>query len=156
VVTVERATNWIIVDNRSRELLISIIKKTVKPGSYIYSDSWSAYLTLNKEGYEHFTVCHKDSFKQIYRNVGRGEIVEAHTNRIEGAWAHAKHYFTTMSGSCVSTFESHLCVIMWRNWLKTGVFGNTCKAFYNDIKSIYHLSGEPVYMQPEVGPISPT
>lgn len=53
------------VDNRSRELLIPLIKKHVTQGSTIYSDGWSSYLSLNDEGYQHFVVSHASDFKQV-------------------------------------------------------------------------------------------
>ena len=69
-----------------------------------------AYLGLNELGYQHYTVVHKSNFKQWC--VDTGEIVECHTNRIEGAWKHCKEHFrrmisintklrTTFGGDCM-------------------------------------------------------
>jgi len=98
----ERASNTLImypVNDRSRSTLLPIIKRHVAPGSTIYSDEWSAYCDLNSEGYRHFTVIHKYTFKSFYRNVETGAIVEVNTNRIEGAWRHAQTQFCKISGT---------------------------------------------------------
>ena len=66
---VSRSTNTLIlypVDKRDAETLIPIIKRHVPAGARIFSDSWAAYFKLNALGYEHFTVCHKTSFKATY------------------------------------------------------------------------------------------
>ena len=158
---IERDTNRLIlfpVDDRSKDTLVPIIRKFVKLGTTIYSDSWSSYLTLNKEGFKHFTVCHKQNFKQVYEEITTKEKVEVHTNRIEGAWKHAKDYFRTMNGCSFTTFESNLCAVMWHNWVKTNVFGTTdvYEAFFNDVKSVFHLKGDEVFLHPQPGPIFST
>ena len=51
-----------IVEDRSANTLIPIIKRYVKPGSIILSDCWKAY-SLLKEGYTHLTVNHSVTFK---------------------------------------------------------------------------------------------
>lgn len=93
---VERATNSLIlypVHDRRAKTLLPLIERHVQPGSTIYSDGWSAYCPLNEMGYRHFTVLHKYTFKKVYVNKETDEKVEVDTNRIEGAWKHAKDYF---------------------------------------------------------------
>lgn len=92
---VERTSNTIMqsVESRSNETLIPLIERHVEKGSTIYSDGWTAYCQLNELGYTHFTVLHKYAFKKQYKNLQTGEVVSVHTNRIEGAWKHAKDYF---------------------------------------------------------------
>ena len=68
----------------------SFEKTTCCTGSTIYTDGWRSYVTLNDKGYEHYTVEHKHAFKCVYHNVDSGEVIEITTNRIEGAWKHAK------------------------------------------------------------------
>ena len=110
---VERESNTIIlypVSDRTAETLITIIERHVQPGSTIYSDGWSAYCNLNNLGYDHFTVLHKYSFKKIYVQVGNpAEKVEVHTNRIEGAWCHAKDHFRKMSETKPQQFWGPSC-----------------------------------------------
>ena len=47
--------------------------------------------------------------------------MEIHTNRIEGAWKHAKEHFSRMSGTKISQFDGHICEIMWRAEAKSNV-----------------------------------
>ena len=144
---VERATNTMImysVNDRSRTTLLHIIKRHVVPGSTIYSDGWSAYCDLNSEGYSHFTVLHnlhKYTFKTFYRDIATGDIVEVHTNRIEGALRHAKTHFRKISGTKLTKFEGHLAEVMWRCEVK----GNLYVSFFNLLRSVYHLNGYPTF-----------
>ena len=67
---VEVPTNRLVVypvPDRSKETLLPLIQRHVAKGSTIYSDSWASYFTLNDLGYKHFTVIHKKSFKQTYK-----------------------------------------------------------------------------------------
>lgn len=142
---VDRGTNTVIlypVSDRSKETLLPIIQRHVEPGSTIYSDGWSAYCSLNELGYKHFTVLHKHSFKKTYKNVETGELVDVHTNRIEGAWKHAKQHFKKMSGTKVSQFEGHLAEIMWRSDAK----GNLYNRFFTLLSSVYNLERPPTYL----------
>lgn len=50
------------------------------------------------------------------------EEVGIHTNRIEGAWKHAKDHFCRMSGTNISQFEGHLCEIIWRAEAKSNIY----------------------------------
>ena len=130
---VERESNTIIlypVADRSEETLLPIIQRHCAPGSTIYSDGWSAYCPLNSLGFKHFTVIHKYAFKKSYVNKETGEIVEIHTNRIEGAWKHAKDHFKRMSGTKLGQFEGHMAEIMWRAEVKS----NRYEGFFSFIK----------------------
>lgn len=114
---VERKTNTLLiypVPDMSEDTVVPIIERHVEAWSTIYNGGWSAYCGLNELGYNHSTVLHKHSFKKIYINQETREEVEIHTNRIEGAWKHAKDHFRRMSGTKISRFEGHLCEIMWR------------------------------------------
>ena len=105
---VERRSNMLFlypIDNRNAEtLIIPIIQKHVPPGTRIYSDNWAAYFRLNGIGYPHFTVTHKTSFKQFYKNFDSGEYVQCNTNRIEGAWKIAKDHFRRINGTNTKLF----------------------------------------------------
>ena len=71
----------------------ALIQRHVTAGSTIYTDGWSSYMSLDDEGYDHFVVEHKHAFKYVYRKKETNELIEVHTNRIEGAWKHAKVFF---------------------------------------------------------------
>ncbi|XP_037398783.1 uncharacterized protein LOC119264355 isoform X2 [Pygocentrus nattereri] len=68
-----------LVKTRSRRVLLRVIRRHVKRGSYIMSDEWRAYRgQLSQYGYQHFSVCHKDNF--VDARTG------SHTQHIERAW----------------------------------------------------------------------
>lgn len=142
---VERASNKLIlypVDKRDAQTLIPIIQRHVAVGSRIFSDSWAAYMRLNELGYEHFTVCHKTTFKQTYQSVDTGEIIECQTNQIEGAWKHCKDHFRKINGTNVNMFEQHLSEIIWRNHIQGR---NKYVAFFELVKTIYTLDMPKMY-----------
>ena len=142
---VERSSNRIIlypVDNRNAMTLTTIIKRHVEPGSNVYSDGWAGYNDLNMLGFRHFTVVHKYCYKQQYFDTTTGEVLTVHTNRIEGAWKHAKDYFKRMNGSNMKNFESHLANIVMKNH-NTG--RNRYVGFFDILQSIYNLQGPAVY-----------
>jgi transposase-like protein len=96
------------VENRTKETLIPIIQKYIRPGSIIYSDGWSSYTCLPTlpEGYEHYTVNHSQNF--IDPETG------ACTNSIEQEWQklksrHKKQYGTSR-GALLGYIEQHI----WR------------------------------------------
>ena len=141
---VERASNRILlypVNDRKKETLIPLIRKHVQVGSTIYSDGWSAYCDLNSLGYNHFSVIHKYAFKKEYKNVESGEIISVHTNRMEGAWKHAKDYFRRMSGTKATQWEGHMAEVMWRSEVKSNVYD----AFFTFVKEVYTLQEPPRY-----------
>ena len=115
-----------------------MIEKQVAPGSYIFSDSWAAYLHLNELGYEHFSVTHKSTFKQSYRNVQTGEIVVRTSNRIERVWQISKDHFRRINGTNTATFEQHLSEIIWRNHVHNEKIN---EMFFQLLKSIFRLDG---------------
>ncbi|XP_071508987.1 uncharacterized protein [Diadema antillarum] len=136
---VERSTNRLIiypVDRRDEATLTALIERHVEPGSRIYSDGWSAYSSLNDRGYEHFTVVHKYAFQKQYRNVLSGEVIKVHTNRIEGAWKHAKDHFKRINGTSMANFEAHLAEIVWRN---RSASKNVFHTFFELVRKCYPL-----------------
>ncbi|XP_061187524.1 uncharacterized protein LOC133195646 [Saccostrea echinata] len=144
---VERDSNTLVmypVSDRTEDTLLPIIERHVEKGSTIYSDGWSAYCKLNDAGYDHFTVLHKYSFKKTYINTKSQEVVEVLTNRIEGAWKHAKDHFRRLVGTKLSQFEGHLTEIMWRSAER----GNIYEAFFNLLRSVYPLDSPPHYTYP--------
>ena len=124
--------------------MLPIIERHVEKGATIYNDGWSAYCPLYSLGYQHFTVSHKYSFKKTYVNQDTKEEVEVHTNRIEGAWKHAKDHFRKMSGTKITRFEGHLAEIMWRADVKLDIY----EGFFRHLRSVYTLNGPPEYHYP--------
>lgn len=142
---IHRESNKLIiypVDNRDANTLIPLIQRHVSVGSRIFSDSWAAYMGLNDLGYEHFTVCHKTTFKQTYKNIETEEIIHCQTNQIEGAWKHCKAHFRKINGTNVKMFEQHLAEIVWRNHTQGK---NKYVAFFDLVREIYTLDMAPTY-----------
>ena len=127
------------VDQRDANTLIPIIQRHVAPGAHVFSDNWAAYSTLNELGYTHFSVTHRVGFKKVYQNVQTGEHIEVHTNRIEGAWKHAKQHFRKLNGTSLTNFEAHLAEIVWRNFHHHDLYSS----FFNLVTRYYNLQGPP-------------
>ena len=144
---VERNTNRVKlfpVDNRKQTTLTEIILNHVETGSTIFSDGWAAYKCLPSMGFHHFVVEHKHAFKAIYRDTSTGEIQEVHTNRIEGAWKHAKEHFKRINGTTISNFEGHLMEVMFRNWNRQSPVSATLERIvkcYNGVDKYERFAG---------------
>ena len=67
-----------VVEDRSADTLIPIIKTFIKKGSIIHSDCWKVYSSLEAEGQTHLTVNHSKEF--VNSTTG------AHTQTIESTW----------------------------------------------------------------------
>ena len=81
------------VDNTQGATLLPIVEQFVESGATTYTDELSAYNGLEKKGYNHLFVSHKQ------REYVRANDI--HTNSIEGFWGHFKRViFSTYH--CVS------------------------------------------------------
>ncbi|KAL7863389.1 hypothetical protein SRHO_G00123730 [Serrasalmus rhombeus] len=100
-----------LVKTRSRRVLLRVIRRHVKRGSYIMSDEWRVYRgQLSQYGYQHFSVCHKDNF--VDARTG------SHTQHIERAWQTYKGDIWRHRGNRTSRLlKYHLRLIEWRYWL---------------------------------------
>jgi transposase-like protein len=117
---VERETNCIIlypVSDRTEATLLPIIQPHVAPDSTIYSDGWASYCNLNDVGYKHFTVLHKYDFKKVFVHTVTKEEFVVHTNRIEGAWKHAKQHGGAPWSKARSTKNSSDCSPWCTHWM---------------------------------------
>ena len=144
----ERKSNLLVmypVNNRNADTLIPLIEKHVELGTRIFSDNWAAYFKLNEIGYPHFTVTHKTTFKQVYRNVDTGEFIQCNTNNIEGAWKISNNHFRRINGTNTKLFVQHLCEVIWRNHMHKE---NMYESFFSLLKSVYTLDDSEVYSYP--------
>ncbi|XP_076051151.1 uncharacterized protein LOC143031337 [Oratosquilla oratoria] len=71
--------------DRSARTLVPIIKKIIKPGTVVYSDSWRAYNQLCDHGYSHFVINHKKHFVDPNNP-------KVHTQNIEQLWLDLKQW----------------------------------------------------------------
>ncbi len=51
-----------LVPNRTKESLLEVIRRRVKPGTLIITDCWASYVGLENIGYDHLTVNHTYNF----------------------------------------------------------------------------------------------
>ena len=96
-----------IVKNRTKETLLEHIQMYVKPGTVIITDCWAAYKDLKDlEGmdYTHYTVNHSDTYVD--------PVTGAHTNTIEGTWAHCKRACPKI-GLRSSFLDGYICRFIW-------------------------------------------
>ena len=96
-----------IVHDRKKETLLAIIKEYVLPGTVILTDCWAAYKDLQDlDGLDccHYTVNHSDTYVD--------PVTGAHTNTIEGTWAHCKHSTPKLS-LCTAFLDRYLCRFIW-------------------------------------------
>ena len=102
----------VIVPNRTRQTLQKHIKRYVKEGSVIITDCWAAYNDLSdmvnnqheSMDYVHYTVNHSETY--VDPDTG------AHTNTIEGMWAHVKRH-TPKLGLKSTFLDGYLCRFIW-------------------------------------------
>lgn len=71
--------------NVQKVLIDPIIKATVKKGTLIYTDEYSIYSSLKKNGYKHKTVNHGSG--EFARDEDGDGFCEVHVNTIEGTWS---------------------------------------------------------------------
>ncbi|KAG0439433.1 hypothetical protein DMUE_2430 [Dictyocoela muelleri] len=99
-----------IVEKRDVNTLHPIIKRVIKPKSYVVSDKWSAY--NNIENVYQGRVCHKHFFVD--------PETKANTQMIENLWMHLKKIKHYSYGINIDTLQDHLNVFMFfRNYKNT-------------------------------------
>jgi transposase-like protein len=62
-----------------------LIKKTIAPGSVVYTDEYDIYHRLTEWGYTHRTVCHATG--EFARDDDGDGFCEVHVNTMEGFWS---------------------------------------------------------------------
>ena len=84
-----RKTVFKVVQDRKNATLLPIIEQYVDTDSTIFHDDWAGYRKLEEMGYNHGTVCHKETFKS------KDGVC---TNLIEGLWGNLKMRICTQHG----------------------------------------------------------
>lgn len=64
----------VVIPDKKASTIIPIIKENVAPNTTIHTDESKSYISLQRHGYVHKTVCHKKSFVSADR---------AHTQHVE-------------------------------------------------------------------------
>ena len=63
---------FIVVNNRNTDTIRKIIRKYIKTGSKIYSDSWRGYQKLEELGMKHVRINHsKRNIEYLKRKIQR-------------------------------------------------------------------------------------
>jgi transposase len=62
-----------------------LIKRTIAPGTEVYTDEYDIYARLPEWGYTHRTVCHATG--EFARDEDGDGFCEVHVNTIEGFWS---------------------------------------------------------------------
>lgn len=72
-------------EHRDRATLLPLIKRFIRAGSVIISDSWGAYKTLGQEGYTHRIINHSENFVDP-------KDKSIHTQCVERLWRDIKEW----------------------------------------------------------------
>ena len=88
-----------IVQNCSKDQLMSIIQGKILEGSTVYTDGWKAYDGLILNGYDHDRIHHS------HNEFARGKN---HVNGIESFWSFAKRRLAKFNGLTDVKFFLHL------------------------------------------------
>lgn len=94
-----------LVDNTEAKDLLPIIRKKVKKGSHICSDTWRAYTGLATRGYVHRTVEHAQKEYAIGKN---------HINGLEGFFGYLKRKLAAKGGIRRKYLSLFLSEYVWR------------------------------------------
>lgn len=78
----ESVPKLVILQDRKKETLTSIILQSIKPESTVFTNGWRGYCRLNEYFLDHGTVNHSLWFKDPMTSVL--------TNTIEGTWSGVK------------------------------------------------------------------
>lgn len=94
-----------LVPNRTRETLLPIIELHIPVGTVINTDEAPVYRILNQQGFEHYTVCHKQTYVAPDGT---------HTNMIEGIWSHLKQVLKEKRGVTNDKLPAHIDEFLYR------------------------------------------
>ena len=96
------------VKKRDRYTLEPLIKKHIKIGTHIISDTYRAYNKIKDiPGYTHSTVNHRKNFVDE-------EDPNVHIQNMEATWRVAKHRNKVRCGTHRSMLKGYLCEFMYR------------------------------------------
>lgn len=119
-----------VVSERTKDVLLSLIRKFILAGTTIISDCWRSYDCLENEGFVHLTVNHSIQFK--HPDTG------AHTNSIEGTWSAVKRGLN--HSHCRGQFDTYLFEYVWRRRNK-----NTDVLFMEFLRAIVRVFPPPTH-----------
>jgi transposase len=62
-----------------------LMRRTIAPGTVVYTDEYDIYARLSEWGYTHQTVCHAAG--ELARDDDGDGFCEVHVNTLEGFWS---------------------------------------------------------------------
>ncbi|GFS56097.1 DDE_Tnp_IS1595 domain-containing protein [Trichonephila clavipes] len=130
----ERIDVFRVVERRTKEELLCVIKEWVLPGSTIVSDCWKAYKCLSDEGFKHLEVNHSVCFKDP--DTG------AHTNSIEGTWSAIKRFLRNHTSHAEGMFDHYLAEYLWRRSRDHSLSVETFQNFSKAVVTLYPPLGK--------------
>lgn len=96
------------VQNRTRNTLMEIISRKIRPQTRIISDQWAAYRSLYQSNiYTHEEINHSVNFVDPNNP-------EVHTQNVECMWNHAKTKLSIQHGTQGRLFNGYLIEFMFR------------------------------------------
>ena len=109
-----------------------VVNRRILPGSIIFSDQWAAYASvmtmLQRNRYQHFSVCHSRHFID--------PITSTHTQNIEALWSYLKRNlrtFGTNRGTQI-TICNKIHAIMFRKLHANNTFTAIIQAFFHSFR----------------------
>ncbi|GFS73514.1 mitotic-spindle organizing protein 2A [Trichonephila clavipes] len=134
---IERGTNrcfFRVVERRTKEELLCVIKEWVLPESTIVSDCWKAYKCLSDEGFKHLEVNHSVCFKD--------PDTDAHTNPFEGTWSAIKRFLRNHTSHAEGMFDHYLAEYLWRRSRDHILSDETFQNFLKAVVTLYPPLGK--------------
>jgi transposase-like protein len=117
---------FVLVEDRCNQTLKNIIKKHVRIGSTIYTDSWRGYQGLEELGYRHVRVNHsKENLRQKIRKI--------HTLTIEGTWRGIKMNLNERNRNR-NVINDHLMEFVWRRKHRDNLWQSFLEALKKNIQ----------------------
>lgn len=104
------------VQNRTKKVLLPIIKRIVRSGTIIHSDEWSSYKILQRNGFCHDTVNYSLNFVN--------PITGTHTQHVESFWNNQKYRVKIKKGINGELLQEYCEEWMWRDNIGFGIFQN--------------------------------
>ena len=120
-------------NRRDHNILITLIKEHVLPGTTILTDKWKGYNALQNHGFPHQVVNHSRGFVDPVTGV--------HTNSCEGMWFHAKNHMRRGTGRTRTNSAAMTVALSEFMWCKryglTRDSASVRKAFNQDIPALF-------------------
>ncbi len=114
-----------IITNAKSKTLMPIIREKVRPDSIVYTDSLTAYSTLDVSEFHHRRVNHNKTFVST-----RGHPISG----IENFWSQAKRHMRRFNGIRKESFYGYLKACEWR------FNGGTYQILLRQLKHWYKVS----------------